>query len=93
LITRLKEEPRPGELYRHFKTKNIYVVLDVGNHTENKERLVSYTEINSPINKEPYKRPLEMFMTYITNYDHKFHRFEKVNPFLLLESLNKNEKP
>jgi len=78
-----RREPKPGEIYQHFKTNNFYVILDVGSHTETKERLVSYTEIDSPIDKEPYKRPLEMFigeLPYEQKIEYeKINRFEKVN--------------
>lgn len=89
-----REEPRPHEIWKHFKD-NYYYIVCVGHHSETKERMVVYRQIfkeevptgshpfdYAPLSKEVYIRPLDMFMSEVDHDKYpdvkQKYRFEKV---------------
>jgi len=83
-----REEPKTGEVYRHFKGK-YYKVICVGHHSENNERMVVYgwsykTDKGYKLysKHEPCIRPLDMFMSEVDHEKYpnvkQKYRFEKV---------------
>ena len=54
---------KPGEVYRHVRTGNPYVVIAVGKHTETQEMLVVYRrqDMDDGSWTSPWIRPLDMF--------------------------------
>ena len=58
----MRELPKAGETYRHFKGKT-YEVLAVARHTETMEELVIYRDRDNPA--AVYARPMTMFMSLI----------------------------
>ena len=75
-----REEPKVGEVWKHFKNK-YYSILCVGHHSETGERMVVYHVIDDVHNvdvyqalittfdwlshHEAYIRPLDMFMSEV----------------------------
>ena len=55
----MREIPKSGRAYRHFKG-NIIIVLGVATHTETKEDLVVYMH-----NDKIWARPLDMFLSEV----------------------------
>ena len=88
-----REEPKIGEIWKHFKNKH-YKILCVGHHSESKEKMVVYYNIDDPnpdilsrtsewlYNHEPCIRPLDMFMSEVDHEKYpdvkQKYRFEKV---------------
>lgn len=69
-------------LYRHYKNKQVYRVLDIVLHTETQQHMVLYKELiqseQNPNNLR-FVRPFEMF-TELVEYNGKMvPRFEKVS--------------
>jgi len=65
---RTNSKPKPGfpvngGVYRHFETGSLYTVIDVGRHTERRERLVAYRGPSGAL----YLRPLKLFMEDVIN--------------------------
>ena len=58
----MRELPRPGQVYRHFKG-NIYRIITIADHSETGERLVIYKRDETE--ERAYARPLDMFMSEI----------------------------
>lgn len=58
----MRDLPRPGQVYRHFKG-NIYRVIALADHSETGETLVIYKRDDS--NEKAYARPLDMFMSEV----------------------------
>ncbi len=58
----MRDMPRPGQLYRHFKG-NIYRILTSASHSETGELLVIYKRDDDE--EKSYARPLEMFMSEV----------------------------
>lgn len=76
----MRPNPRPQEIYRHFKG-NIYQVITLARHSEDSSMMVVYQQMYAPY--EVYVRPLEMFMSRIDarKYpdERQVYRFEKLD--------------
>ena len=68
-----REEPRQGELWRHFKG-DYYKIICIGHHSETKEKMVVYAKVKPVyeitdniyvVASEPCIRPLDMFMSEV----------------------------
>lgn len=84
-----REEPKTGDVFRHFKG-GLYKVICMGHHSETKERMVVYNkcyEVRTDFymfstKHEPCIRPLDMFMSEVDHEKYpdveQKYRFEKV---------------
>ena len=61
----MRDLPRPGQVYRHFKG-NIYRIITLATHSETGETLVIYKRDDTE--EKSYARPLDMFLGEV---DHK----------------------
>lgn len=61
----MRDLPRPGQVYRHFKG-NIYRIITLATHSETGETLVIYKRDDTE--EKSYARPLDMFLSEV---DHK----------------------
>lgn len=72
----MREIPKSGQAYRHFKG-NIIMVLGVATHTETKEDLVVYMH-----NDKIWARPLDMFLSEVDHEKYpdvtQKYRFERI---------------
>ena len=72
--------PRPQEIYRHFKDKEmLYQIITIARHTETDEDMVVYQALYGDY--RIYTRPLNMFMSRVDMEKHPdteaVYRFEK----------------
>lgn len=76
----MRPNPRPQEIYRHFKG-NVYQIITIARHSETNMKMVVYQQLYSPY--EVYVRPLDMFMSKIDTKKYpnekQIYRFEKLD--------------
>lgn len=65
-----------NDVYKHYKGR-IYILKDVGIHTETNEEMAIYQDLNG----QTYVRPLEMFMDIIEVDGSKIDRFKNIGHF------------
>ncbi|MBQ7765917.1 MAG: DUF1653 domain-containing protein [Lachnospiraceae bacterium] len=77
----MREIPKAGEVYRHFKGNN-YEVISIATGSEDGESQVVYKALYAPYTV--YVRPLEMFMEKVNKEKYpnaiQVYRFEKIDP-------------
>lgn len=77
----MRENPKAGEVYRHFKGNN-YEVISIATGSEDGEAQVVYKALYPPYTV--YVRPLEMFMEPVNREKYpnamQEYRFEKIDP-------------
>ena len=70
-----------GKIYRHFKG-NLYLVLDLAEHTETGEKMVVYKALYDVL--KVYCRPLDMFLSEVDRQKYPLvkqtYRFEEFVP-------------
>lgn len=73
-------ELKIGKIYKHFKG-NYYLVIDIAEHTETKEKYVIYKALYEDC--KTYCRPMDMFLSKVdkqkypnANQEYRFEQIE-----------------
>lgn len=86
-------QPRPFEVYRHFKGK-LYQIIAIAEHSEDGSRQVVYQQLYAPY--KVYVRPYEMFVSRVDREKYpdvvQEYRFEKIDP-QMTDNTQSAEKP
>ena len=90
----MRELPRPGERYRHFKNK-LYQIVGVARHSETGERMVVYQQLYGDYGV--WVRPLNLFLSPVDKEKYpdadQEWRFEKVGEAPGTAGPDPSEKP